>query len=419
MSSTNEGSADNYGPGGSQSALRSANEARVLETLRSRGALTQAELARRTSLAPSTVSKIVHTLLEADVVDMEADKQGRRGQLVTLSSSAGLVAGIDMGRDHVHVALANLAHEVVAEQHRTLPQGHTMTKGLGSADDTLTELLDGLGLPRRRVVGACLSIPAPIDASGVISASALMPGWTGGGNVATSAAEVFGLPVLVENDANLGALGEATWGAGRDIKNLVYLKVANGIGAGLILNGEIFRGATGTAGEIGHTTVVENGAICQCGNRGCLETVANSPHVIGLLAPTHGRLSIPRIIELARAGDVGCRRVLGDTGRVVGLAVANLCNIVNPQRLIVGGELSAAEDLLLGPMRESVRLNGIPGAVRSLEIVRAELGARAHVLGAVAFALAHVTPEALTATAAGATADDRSPLDAETGAAIS
>lgn len=400
MSSTNEGSAD-FGPGGSQSALRSANEARVLETLRSRGALTQAELARRTSLAPSTVSKIVHTLLEAGVVDMEADKQGRRGQLVTLSSSAGLVVGIDMGRDHVHVALANLAHEVVAEQHRTLPQGHSMTKGLGSADDTITELLADLGIARDRVVGACLSIPAPVDAEGMISATALMPGWTGV-NLATAAEQVLGLPVLVENDANLGALGEATWGAGRDIRNVVYLKLAAGIGAGLILNGEIFRGATGTAGEIGHTTVVENGAICQCGNRGCLETVANSTHVIGLLTPTHGRLGIPRIVELAREGDPGCRRVLGDTGRVVGVAVANLCNIVNPQRLIVGGELSAAEDLLLRPMGESVRLNGIPAAVRSLEIVRAELGARAHVLGAVAYALAHVTPEALTATATGA-----------------
>ncbi|WOP19975.1 ROK family transcriptional regulator [Raineyella sp. LH-20] len=397
MSSTNEGSPEGFGPGGSQSALRSANEARVLEALRSRGALTQAELARRTSLAPSTVSKIVHTLLEAGVVDMETDKQGRRGQLVALSSSAGLVAGIDMGRDHVHVALADLAHQVVAEQHRTLPHGHSLTKGLGAADDILTSLLDGLGQPRTRVISACLSIPAPVDADGSISASTLMPGWNGV-NLASSAEEVLGLPVLVENDANLGAVGEATWGAGRDIRNLVYLKMANGIGAGLILNGEIFRGATGSAGELGHTTVVESGAMCQCGNRGCLETVASSAHVIDLLAPTRGRMTIPRIVELAREGDPGCRRVLGDTGRVAGLAVANLCNIVNPQLLIVGGELSAAEELLLDPMRQSVRLHGIPGAVRSLEIVRAELGARAHVLGAVAHALANVTPEALTAT---------------------
>jgi predicted NBD/HSP70 family sugar kinase len=196
------------------------------------------------------------------------------------------------------------------------------------------------------------------------------------------------LPVHVDNDANLGALAEFHWGAGRDASTLVYLKLATGIGAGLVIGGRLFHGAGGTAGEIGHTTIDEAGPICRCGNRGCLEMIAAAPAVVDLLRATRSEdLTIERVVELAADGDPGCQRAISDAGRHTGQAVANLCNLFNPERIVVGGSMGAAGEVLLGPMREAVRRRVIPSAAEDVEIVPGVLGDRAELLGAVALVL--------------------------------
>ena len=200
-------------------------------------------------------------------------------------------------------------------------------------------------------------------------------------------------PTVVDNDANLGALAEVRYGAARGCDHAAYIKVSHGVGAGLIVDGRVFRGRAGTAGEIGHVTIDENGPVCRCGNRGCLETLVASHVVIGLLAPSRGPdLSIADIVAMAERGDAACIRVLADTGRHVGVAAASLCNLVNPERLVIGGELALAGELLLGPMREVVGRYAVPSAVRSLDIRVAELGPRAQVLGAVALGLRSALP---------------------------
>ena len=201
-------------------------------------------------------------------------------------------------------------------------------------------------------------------------------------------AERLEKPTHVDNDANLGALAEFVWGAARGAQNSAYLKVSTGIGAGLIIGGRIHRGAFGTAGEIGHTTIDEHGRVCRCGNRGCLETMAGAPVLVEMLHPNLGDdLTIADAVVLARRGDAGCRRVIADAGRHIGVAVANLCNLVNPASIVGGGDLAAAGDLLLDPLRESVARQAIPGAVAGMDIVVGELGDRAEVLGALALAL--------------------------------
>jgi predicted NBD/HSP70 family sugar kinase len=198
----------------------------------------------------------------------------------------------------------------------------------------------------------------------------------------------LGFPVHVDNDANLGALAEALMGAGRDVTDLVYLKVASGIGAGIVINGRIHHGVAGTAGEIGHVLVEPDGHVCRCGNRGCLETLAAAPAVLEQLSRTHGTgLSIGDVLSLAREGDLACQRVVADAGRHIGTAVANLCNLLNPARVVVGGDLAAAGDLLLEPLRESMRRNAISSAAEGVEIVAGVLGERAEVMGALALAI--------------------------------
>jgi predicted NBD/HSP70 family sugar kinase len=238
---------------------------------------------------------------------------------------------------------------------------------------------------RETVIGAGMGLPGPIDqGDGTVGSSAILPGWIG----MTAAAELrrrLDIPVMVDNDANLGALAEAAFGAGRDAGDLVYLKISSGIGAGLILNGRLYRGSAGLAGELGHVLVHPDGIVCRCGNRGCLETVAATGALVDLLRRSHGdNFTVAAMIEAAQAGDAGCRRVIGDAGRALGQVVATLLNVLNPEMLIVGGDLAAAGDLLLDGIRESVSRAALPETSRGAQLVAGVLGDRAQVLGALA-----------------------------------
>ena len=189
----------------------------------------------------------------------------------------------------------------------------------------------------------------------------------------------------VDNDANLGALAELVWGAAKGSSEVAYIKVATGIGAGLISGGHLNRGVNGIAGEIGHTVVSESGPVCRCGNRGCLETLASASAIANLLSDSRREpITTRRLLELNEAGDAAAKRLIGDAGQAIGLAVANVCNLLNPECVVVGGDLSAAGDTLLEPMRQTVRRIAIPSAVEKLEIVPGVLGERAELLGALA-----------------------------------
>ncbi len=193
------------------------------------------------------------------------------------------------------------------------------------------------------------------------------------------------VPIIVDNDANLGALAEAAFGAARDSGDMVYLKVSSGIGAGLILNGRLYRGTAGLAGELGHLLVDPDGLVCRCGNRGCLETLAATGALVELLRRSHGDdITVPHMLELARRGDLGCRRVIADAGRAIGQAVSMLLNVLNPELLVVGGDLAAAGDLLLDGVRESIARAALPGAADAATVTAGVLGERAQVLGALA-----------------------------------
>jgi predicted NBD/HSP70 family sugar kinase len=161
--------------------------------------------------------------------------------------------------------------------------------------------------------------------------------------------------------------------------------VSSGIGAGLILNGRLYRGSGGLAGELGHVLVNPDGIVCRCGNRGCLETVAATGALIDLLRRSHGEeLTVQAMLDLARAGDAGCSRVIHDAGRALGQVVATLMNVLNPELFVVGGHLGAAGDLLLDGVRESVARAALPETSRGARVVAGVLGDRAHVLGALA-----------------------------------
>ncbi|NEC13270.1 ROK family transcriptional regulator [Streptomyces sp. SID8014] len=374
---------------GSQSSLHRANLERVVRAVRLSGSLTQAEIARTTGLSAATVSNIVRELKEGGTVEVTPTSAGgRRARSVSLSGDAGIVIGVDFGHTHLRVAVGNLAHQILAEEAEPLDVDASAEQGFDRAELLVGRLLDATGVDRAKVAGVGLGVPGPIDvASGMLGSTSILPGWSGT-QPAHALGERLGVPVAVDNDANLGALGELVWGSGRGVRDLAYIKVAGGVGAGLVIDGQIYRGPGGTAGEIGHITLDESGPVCRCGNRGCLETFTAARYVLPLLEPTHGAgLTMEKVVELAQEGDPGCRRVVADVGRHIGSGVASLCNLLNPSRVVVGGDLAEAGELVLGPIRTSVGRYAIPSAARQLELVPGSLGGRAEVLGALALAL--------------------------------
>jgi glucokinase-like ROK family protein len=364
----------------------------VIHALRDEGTISRAEIARRTGLSRSTVSSLVADL-QADGLVVERPEPGSaHGQqggrppiLLSFDASAGAAIGIDFGHSHLRVAVSDLASTILSERREPLDTDHDAQQGLELAAEMVTDALADAGVPRHAVIGAGMGLPGPIEQSaGTVGSSAILPGWIGM-TAATEMRRRLDIPVMVDNDANLGALAEAAFGAGRDAGDLIYLKVSSGIGAGLILNGRLYRGSAGLAGELGHVLVDPDGIVCRCGNRGCLETVAATGALVDLLRRSHGEdLTVDAMLEAARSGDLGCRRVIHDAGRALGHVVATLLNVLNPELLVVGGDLAGAGDLLLDGVRESVGRAALPEAARRAEVVAGVLGDRAQVLGALA-----------------------------------
>lgn len=373
--------------------LRDRNRRRVMAVLKVQGRASQAEIARATGLSRTTVSTLIAEMKDAGLVsDVGAQsgvlRAGRPGVQLVLENPARAVVGIDFGHSHVQVAIADLAHNVLGERRLDLDVNRRAVEALDASARMFEELLVETGGERENVVGAGIGIPGPVDrARGTAGSATILPGWVGL-RIAGEMQARLGMPVEIENDANLGALAELTWGAGRDCSNFAYIKAATGIGAGIVIEGHLLRGATGTAGEIGHTTLDEAGALCYCGNRGCLETVASGPAIVQLVGRVAGdTLSLSRIVELAVEGDLRCRRAIADAGREIGVAVAGLCNLINPERVIVGGLLSRTGEVLLDPLRESIRRHSVQAAAQSVEVCPAVFVERAELLGSLALAL--------------------------------
>jgi predicted NBD/HSP70 family sugar kinase/biotin operon repressor len=397
---------------GSLESLRELNRLRVVEALRERGTASRAEIARHTGLSRSTVSSLVADLQAHGLVVDHPDSEtlpsmptGRPPTLLALDHSVGAVLGIDFGHDRVLAAVSDLSRTILAETVRDADVDNRAEDALDLGAELVEDLLEEVGLDRADVIGVGVALSGPIDHQrGAVHETSILPGWAGLEVVAEMSRRLGGLPVHLDNDANLGALAEVTLGAGREARNALYVMISSGIGAGLIIDGRPYRGNRGMAGEIGHVLVDETGPICRCGNRGCLETYVSGPALAELLRSSRGsELTVNEIVRLAHQGDAGCSRAIADAGRVLGRVVAAICNIFNPEMVVVGGDLGEAGDLLLDPMREAVGRYAIAPAAADAKVVAGELGERAQVLGALALAIlqsehlaAHIAPPALS-----------------------
>jgi predicted NBD/HSP70 family sugar kinase len=380
---------------GSLERLRDSNRRAITSLLATEGPMSRADLVRGTGLSRTTVSSLVGDLITSGHV-VETDRgrphkggSGRPPLLVALSTPGGGVAGVDIGHGHVRVAVADHRGAVLAEELQAVDVDED---GADALDRAARMVLDGLrhaGLTRGDLHAVGMCVPAPLDRRSASIRTGILPGW----RELSPGEELhrrLGVPVHADNDANLGALAEVGRGAARGATDVVYVKVASGVGAGIVLGGRLHRGTSGIAGELGHVQVREDGEVCRCGNRGCLETLVAAPRLEAVLQPAYDeQLSVERILELDGAGDAGTRRVLDDAGRAVGRALADLCNSLNPELVVVGGSLGASASLLAGT-RAAVDRYAQPDTAAALRVVSGELGDRAEVVGAVSLAIARV-----------------------------
>jgi predicted NBD/HSP70 family sugar kinase len=373
--------------------VREFNRARVLGAIRDGSASSRSELCTVTGLSRSTVTALVLDLVDAgqllEVADGGGDRPGRPTRRLQLAPRSDLVVAVDLGHSHCRVGVVDVRGEVLAEQSDYLDVDASPDRAFDHARQVIDALIDRVD--RTQVSGGAVGVPAPVDVrTGAVGPGNVLPRWIER-RPAYELQAATGIAFAVDNDANLGALAEATYGVAGGVADLIYVKASTGIGAGLILGGRIHHGANGRAGEIGHVPVDPSGAICRCGNRGCLETVASLSQVVQAMQSRHGdQFTAAEVIDLVKAADPGAVRVIEDSGRAIGRVLADVVNNLNPEMLVLGGELSGAGRPFVSAVRESIERYAQPGITRELRVELGALGGRSELIGAAALAFTRV-----------------------------
>lgn len=377
----------------------------VFDLLRDGRPRTRAQLAESTGLARSTITARVDVLMRLGLVAPYGDARstgGRPPSLFALNPSARVVAGVDVGATHAVAVLCDLSGAVLAEHRAALDIAGGPQHVLGWVTDTVAALLAEATRPAGDLAAIGMGLPGPVEHStGRPINPPIMPGWDRY-DVPGHLQRTYSLPVLIDNDVNIMALGEQRTHL-REVDDLVFIKVATGIGAGIISGGRLQRGAQGTAGDLGHVRVLRGeGVLCRCGNEGCLEAVAAGPALAARLREGGREVSSTHdVVALVRGGDVGAIQEIRQAGRDIGEVVATMVNLINPSVVVIGGRLADAGEHLLAGIREVVYRRSLPLATESLRVISSQAGAEAGVLGAASMAITHVlSPEAIEAASA-------------------
>ena len=388
-----------------QKIVRRLNKQAALDLIRkTSGGISRAEIAQRLGVSRSTVSAIVDGLIASSLVRERGagtSRGGRRPIVLQINPDSGRVVGIDLGASHLLVVVADLQGQILVESEAPMDIGRgpdiCLNQAYALVETTLARA--GCGLADVRAIGVGVPGPVNID-KGMVSTPPIMPGWDGF-PIRHRMEQHWHRPVNLDNDADLGVLGEWAFGAGQGESNLAYIKIGTGIGCGILLDGQIFHGVLGTAGEIGHVTISEDGPPCTCGNYGCLEAMAGGRAIAQraqlavkagqrtrLAEINHGHEITARdVAEAARAGDMVSQQLLNDAGRHIGSALASLINLLNPGLVLVGGGVTGAGELLLTPILEVVNERSLQASLHAARIAMAALGKHSTALGAVAIAL--------------------------------
>jgi glucokinase-like ROK family protein len=355
--------------------------------------MTRAALRAHTGLGRSTIAQRLEALLSQNLVQQAgeaASTGGRPATTIAFNAHAGVVVGADLGATHSRVAVADLCGKPIADVRGEIAIDMGPEPVLHWLDERLDELLEKTDRGRGDVRAIGVGLPGPVEFSaGRPVNPPIMPGWDGY-PVADRLGERHGVPVLVDNDVNIMALGEhrAHWSG---VDHLLYVKVGTGIGCGIVVLGDIYRGDQGAAGDIGHIRVTGHDDVtCECGNRGCLEAVASGRALIRQLTELGVQAATSKdVVRLARDHNPNAVRLVREAGRMLGEVLAGLVNALNPAVIVIGGDVAEAQDQLFAGLRETIYPRSTPLATQRLQITRNSLGDHAGVRGAAMLAAEH------------------------------
>jgi N-acetylglucosamine repressor len=384
--------------------VRRLNRDAILGLVRNKGPISRTALARLTRLTPATAFSIVDELVQKGLVTESGigpSQGGRRPMLFEFNPRANVIIGVNIRSFQVRGVLCYLdaVPQVTVARDYDLEAG---ADAVAAVKDVIHELIAASPSPPEKLMGIGLAVPGLIDVSRGVVVQSEHWGWKELPLRDILAAE-FEAPIYVEEDDNALALGEGFFGAGRGVSNVVCVKVGRGLGAGIVVNGTLFRGPDNAAGEIAHILVDPEGPQCTCGNYGCLARMISASAITeravkGLkqgakssltekAGPELDGLSVAAIAEAANAGDAFAMQVMEETGRYLGIGIATLVNLLNPDLVILGGGVILAGAQLLEPARHVVRLRTFAAPGRRVRIVPAQLGVDAPAIGAATFVM--------------------------------
>ena len=395
-----------------QVLVRKLNTSLVLDCLRTRGPLSRAGLSAATGLNRSTVSSVIHDLIEEKYVreiGLAPSDRGRPGMLLELSPDGGFAVGVEIGVDFICVTVTDFVAQVFWRKRVISDPEDPESEIVERAQALVQEALDEGRSQGLRPLGIGLGVPGLVDTQKGRLVFAPNLQWR---DVPLRKiwADRFRLPTFVENEANAAALGEYYFGVARDVESLLYLSAGVGLGGGIIVDGKLFRGSGGYAGEFGHMTVDPGGELCGCGKRGFWETLvgpqaivkrverllagsADESHILSLVDGDLSLVDVDIVVQAADHGDRVARAALQDVGIQLGIGIANLVNAFNPEMVVLGGALSLASDYLLPDIEATAQEHALAQPREGVQVVCAAHGADACVLGAVALVLDNILRE--------------------------
>jgi glucokinase-like ROK family protein len=390
---------------GDQALVREINLSIILNCLRETSPLSRAQLAEITGLNKTTVSSLVRELIVRQFVreiGFDSSGGGRPAVLLELNPDAGCIIGLEIGVDFILAILTDFKAHVLWRHREDTDQAEGQEAILTRALDIVRQALGVGESTHSPVLGIGVGIPGLVDISSGTLLFAPNLKWHDV-PLREIFAQAFDVPIFVDNDANVAALGERYFGAAQRSKGFVYLSIGVGLGGGIVLDGQLYRGIGGYAGEIGHMTIVSDGECCNCGNRGCWETLVSQTAVVNRVRKTieagnvsrvsqlvEGqleRISIPIIVEAAKEGDKVTRQALEETGLYLGIGIANLINAFNPELVIFGGVVSLASDYLLPAVEKTIEERSLAWPRKMVRVMASSYGPDACVMGGVALVL--------------------------------
>lgn len=380
--------------------MKSVNRSIIINKIRTDAPISRAQIAKDTKLTPPTVSSNVKELMALGIVEETEDgtsSGGRRPKMLVLTTDKYFVIGVDAGSQRIQASLSNLKGEILYRYQHSLGKMLTESTFIEALMTSIQQIYTYIK-PNQDIVGIGIAMHGVVDP---ISGTAQFAPNLGLTNVPIRDLlyEHFSVPIYVENDARAMAMGEAWFETNPKVTSLITLNIGRGVGAGIIIDGKLFYGKDDLAGEIGHMTIDINGDICECGNRGCLQTLASGQTIVNkararitpkLFEDNNQEITGESVYQLACAGNEEAIKIFHETGYAIGIGLVNVIHIFNPERIVLGGGVISASRYVLPIIEQIIQEKALTGKAKNTHVEITKWGNDATLKGAIAIVLAQV-----------------------------